>query len=123
FIGLAFLVPGIVAPDLPAQFASGAAYGDIVAAVLALVSLATLRSRLGVPLVWIFNIWGSIDLVNGFYQALSSGLTPGQFGAAYFIPTVIVPLLLITHGLMFRILLRRSSRTSVNHSLPLSASG
>jgi hypothetical protein len=57
-------------------------------------------------IAWIFNVWGSVDLVNAFYQANATGLTPGQLGATYFIPTVIVPLLLITHGLAFRVLLR-----------------
>ncbi len=33
----------------------------------------------------------------------------GQQGATYFIPAVLVPLLLITHGLMFRLLLKRES--------------
>ena len=40
FVGLAFLVPGVVSPELPATFAEGAAYGDIVAALLALLTLA-----------------------------------------------------------------------------------
>jgi hypothetical protein len=31
FEGLAFLVPGVVSPDLPSAFAHSAAYGDIVA--------------------------------------------------------------------------------------------
>jgi hypothetical protein len=107
FAGLSFLVPGVVSPDLPAGFAFDAAYGDLAAAILALLSLATLRSSLGIPLLWIFNVWGSIDLLNAFYQANAGGLVPGQLGAAYFIPTVVVPLLLITHGLMFRLLLQR----------------
>ena len=34
------------------------------------------------------------------------GLDRGQLGATYFLPTVVVPLLLITHGLVFRLLLR-----------------
>jgi hypothetical protein len=107
FLGLSFLIPGVVSPDLPVLFASAAAYGDIAAAILALVSLAALRSRLGMPLVWIFNVWGSVDLLDAFYQANAGGLVPGQLGAAYFIPTVIVPLLLVTHILIFRLLLRR----------------
>ncbi len=123
FFGLSFLVPGVVSPDLPATFAFDAAYGDIIAAVLALLALAALRGRLGSPLLWIFNIWGSADLLNAFYQANLSGLAPGQFGAAFFIPTVIVPLLLITHGLMFWLLLRNPSRASVSRSPRLSASG
>lgn len=107
FVGLSFLIPGVVSPDLPAAFAVSAAYGDIVAAILALVSLAALRTSLGIPLVWVFNIWGSADLLNAFYQANAAGLLPGQLGAAFYIPTAIVPLLLVAHALMFRILLRR----------------
>jgi hypothetical protein len=48
FIGLAFLVPGVVSPDLPPAFAHSAAYGDIIAAILALVSLLLLPSTAGV---------------------------------------------------------------------------
>ena len=44
FIGSAFLVPGVVSPDLPSAFARSAAYGDIVAAILALLSLLLLPS-------------------------------------------------------------------------------
>src|SRR5262245_11234020 len=59
FVGLSFLVPGVVSPGLPAAWAEPAAYGDLIAAILALLSLATLKSRLGMPLVWVFNVWGS----------------------------------------------------------------
>jgi len=106
FIGLAFLVPGVVSPDLPSAFAHSAAYGDIIAAMLALLSLLFLPSAAGVAAAWIFSLWGSADILNAFYQANHAGLIAGQFGATYFIPTFIVPLLLITHGLGFRILLQ-----------------
>src|SRR5215468_1429004 len=109
FIGLAFLVPGVVSPGLPSAFAHSAAYGDIIAAILALLSLILLPSATGVVIAWIFNVWGTADLFNAFYQANQSGLMPGQLGATYFIPTFIVPLLLITHGLGFRILLRHEN--------------
>ncbi len=107
FVGLAFLVPGVVSPDLPTAFAYPAAYGDLATAILALLALAALRSRLGIVLVWVVNIWGSVDLLNAFYQGNRIGLVPGQQGAAYFIPTILVPLLLITHGLMFWLLVKR----------------
>ena len=106
FIGLAFLVPGVVSPDLPSAFAHSAAYGDIIAAALALLSLLALPRASGVAIAWVFNLWGSVDLLNAFYQANHAGLSAGQLGATYFLPTVIVPLLLITHGLAFRILLQ-----------------
>lgn len=107
FIGLTFLVPGVVSPDLPSAFAHSAAFGDIVAATLALLSLATPAGGLGNAIVWVFNLWGTADLFDAFYQGGSAGLLPGQLGAAYFIPTLLVPLLLITHGVAFRLLLRR----------------
>jgi len=106
FIGLAFPVPGVVSPDLPSAFAHSAAYGDIIAATLALLSLLSPPRGAGVVMAWIFNLWGSADLLNAFYQANHSGLLAGQLAATYFIPTLIVPLLLITHGLAFRILLQ-----------------
>ena len=114
FIGLAFLVPGVVSPDLPPAFAHSAAYGDIIAAVLALLALVFLRSAAGVAALWIFNLWGSADLLNAFYQANHTGLLAGQLGAAFFLPTLIVPLLLITHGLAFRILLRHENESATN---------
>src|SRR5215467_14302705 len=109
FVGLAFLVPGVVSPGLPSAFANSAAYGDIVAAILALLALIMLPSASGLVMAWIFNVWGTADLFNAFYQANHAGLVPGQLGATYFIPTFIVPLLLITHGIGFRILLRHES--------------
>jgi hypothetical protein len=112
FVGMVFLVPGVVSPELPAAFARPAAYGDLVAAVLALFTLGALPSRLGFALAWIFNVWGTADLLNAFYEGNRSGLQAGQLGAGYFIPTLIVPLLFITHGLMFRILLTKSNASS-----------
>src|SRR5215472_961542 len=113
FIGLAMLVPGVVSPDLPPAFAHPAAYGDIIAAILALLSLLLLPSAVGIAAAWIFSIWGSFDLLNAFYQANHAGLSAGQLGAAFFIPTLIVPLLLITHGLTFRILLQRQAEPAM----------
>ena len=109
FVGLAFLVPGVVSSDLPAVFAEGAAYGDIVAAALALLTLALLRGRLGIVAAWIFNLWGSADILHANYEGIRLGVQAGQLGAAYFLPTFIVPLFLITHGLIFWLLLRNEN--------------
>jgi hypothetical protein len=111
FIGLAFLVPGVVSPDLSSAFARSAAYGDIIAAILALLALLSLPRRAGIVMAWIFNLWGSADILNAFYQANHAGLLAGQLGAAYFLPTLVVPLLLITHGLAFRILLQHQNES------------
>ncbi len=110
YIGLTFLIPGVVSPQLSATlFARGVAYGDIAAATLALIALAALRTRMAAPLVWIFNLFGTADLLNAFYQGngVSLANTPGLLGAGYFIPILGVPLLLVTHVLAFRLLLRK----------------
>jgi hypothetical protein len=112
FIGLAFLVPGVVSPDLPVAFARPAAYGDLTAAILALLALSFLSNPFGVAVAWIANLWGAADILNAFYQANHAGLLAGQLGAAYFLPTLIVPLLMITHGLSFRILLQHQNVTA-----------
>jgi hypothetical protein len=122
FIGLAFLVPGVVSSDLPSVFARSAAYGDIIAAILALLALASLPGAAGVVIVWVFNLWGSADILNAFYQANHAGLAAGQLGAAYFLPTLVVPLLLVTHALVFRILVRRQNE-SVAQKSPEQVSG
>src|SRR5215472_1169586 len=84
FIGLAFLIPGVVSPDLPPAFAHSAAYGDIIAAMLALLSLLLSPAAGGVAVAWIFSLWGSGDILNAFYQANHAGLLAGQLGATYF---------------------------------------
>jgi hypothetical protein len=116
FIGLAFLIPGVVSPDLPTSFAHAAAYGDIVAAILALLALLLLPSAAGVVAAWIFSLWGFADLLNAFYQANHAGLLAGQLGAAFFLPTLVVPLLLITHGLGFRILLQHQPKPAMQEN-------
>jgi hypothetical protein len=105
-----------VSPELPSTFAHAAAYGDIIAAILALLALLSLSSPSGVVISWIFGLWGSVDLLNAFYQANRAGLIPGQLGATYFIPVFIVPLLLITHGLAFRILLQPQNVSAAQES-------
>ena len=115
FIDLAFMVQNMVSPDLPSAFAHGAAYGDVIAAALALLALFLLPSGAGIAAAWVFNIWGTVDLLDAFYQANRGGLLAGQLGAAYFLPTLIVPLLLITHVVGFRILVKHQREVSVQH--------
>jgi hypothetical protein len=72
FVGLAFLVPGVVSPSLPQAFAAPAGYGDLVAAILAIASIIALsrHAPFATLLVWLFNVWGAGDLLFAFYQGL-----------------------------------------------------
>ena len=103
-VGMVFLVPGIVAQPLPGGFALAAAYGDLLTGVLALAALIALRAgwTAAVGLVWVFNVVGTVDLLN----ALRHLDVAPYLGAAWYIPTFLVPLLLVTHFMIFRRLLR-----------------
>ncbi len=105
YMGMVFLVPGVVAQPLPESFATPAAYGDLATGVLALLALLALRTGRGwaVTLVWFFNIVGTVDLLN----ALRHVNVVQDFGATWYIPTLFVPLLLVTHVMIFIRLIRR----------------
>ena len=108
YVGLAFLIPGVTAQALDAGFANPAAYGDLLAAVLALVALIAVRLEwfVATPLMWVFNIEGTLDLLNALFQGVQR-VRVGDLGATYFIPTVAVPALLATHFMMFVVLVRQ----------------
>lgn len=107
-LGLVFLVPAVVAPTLPDAFARPAAYGDLLAGVLALLAIIALRSEWAgaLPLTWLFNVVGTLDLLYAFYQGRTHAVGP-HLGSAWYIPTFLVPALFVTHFMIFAMLIRR----------------
>ena len=107
-LGLMFLAPGAVFPGVPPQFAYPAAFGDLLTAVLALVAIPAVatRARYAKPLVWIFNIAGTLDLIDAISLATIYNAAPFM-GPAYWIPAFWVPALLVTHYVVFIVLLKR----------------
>jgi len=108
YIGMAFLIDGVTSAPLDLRFANPAAYGDLLAALLALATLAGIHFKWHgtLLLAWIFNIEGTLDLFNALFQGLRYN-EDGQFGATFFIPVLIVPVLLVTHFITFRLLLKQ----------------
>lgn len=112
FFGLVFILPGVVGPNLPASFATFAAYADFATGLLAILALLTVRIR---PMFWLFvvgfNVVGTADLILDYYHAIRAGLpaVAGQLAAAYVIPVIYVPLLMITHLAAFYWLVRPQS--------------
>ncbi len=109
YFGLSFLLPGVVSADIAAAFAVPTAYGDLTTSLLALMAVIALRNQWGValPLVWLFNVVGTVDLLNALPQGLLN-IHAGQLGGAYIIPALIVPALLVSHFLVFRLLIKRA---------------
>jgi len=85
FIGLSFLVPGVVSESLPKAWAVPAGYGDFVAGILAIIATVALArgAAWAIASVWIFNIWGAADLLYAFYQGARVQLKPGALGAGF----------------------------------------
>ena len=110
FFGLVLILPGVVGPNLPAGFAAFAAYGDFATGLLAMLALLMVRIR---PLFWLFviafNLVGTTDIIVDYYHGNQVDLAAlaGELGAAYAIPVIYVPLLMITHVVAFYLLLRR----------------
>lgn len=108
-LGMTLLVSAVVGPGIPRGFAVQAAYGDLIAVALALLSIAALRTGAGfaLALVWIFNIEGFADLLNALAYGIRLNVANTPLGAAWYIPTYVVPALLVTHVMMFSMLLTR----------------
>jgi hypothetical protein len=62
---------------------------------------------LALPLVWLFNVVGTLDLLYAVFQGVTRGVGP-HLGSAWYIPTLVVPALFITHAMIFAMLVRRS---------------
>ena len=109
FFGLVFIVPGVVGSNLPAGFATFAAYGDFATGLLAILALLTIRTR---PLFWLFvvafNLVGAGDIIVDYYHGNQVGLAAlaGELGATYAIPIIYVPILMITHFAALYLLMR-----------------
>ena len=105
-IGLMFVAIGAVKYELPMGFAQPAAWGDLTASLLAFLALAFIRLNWkgSILIVWLFNIEGTLDLFNAVIRGIINEAWNGM-GATFWIPSVIVPALLVTHYIIFVILL------------------
>jgi hypothetical protein len=110
--GLMFVMPGLVSPELPSTFAVPTAYGDLAAVLLALIALASVRLEkpFAVPVLWLFNIVGLLDLLWGNISSLSYNVDPAQWGPAYYLVVLNVPAMIVIHIVMIAYLLRHRAR-------------
>jgi hypothetical protein len=122
FLGMNFMVIGFVSPALNSTVGSQIAWGDFIAAVLALISIGALTWRwpFAMPIVWISNLWGAADLLNAYYNGVTHVADVGAFGAGIYIPALFVPILLAAHTLAFMLLLKRADvSVQSGNSIPL----
>jgi hypothetical protein len=113
-LGLLFIAPGVTLAGLPAGFAYPAAFGDFIAATLAMIALYVLRTRptKALPWLWLFNVVGTLDFISSITLANVYGAAP-FLSAAYWIPAFWVPMLIVSHYVMFVQLTRVSTSRPV----------
>lgn len=111
YVGMTLLVPGMIDPKLPNDFLAGAAYGDLLAAALASMSILSLRYgwRLSIPLVWVFNTWGFVDLLNGLRGTIMLNVPSFSLNTVWYIYTFYAPAVAVSHVLIFWILATQKS--------------
>jgi hypothetical protein len=111
YVGMTLLVTGMVDPKLPTEFLSSAAYGDLLEAALAFASIFALRSnwRVAVPLVWVANTWGFVDLLNGVRGVLQLNVPSFNLATFWYVYTFYAPLVLVSHLMIFWILIKSKS--------------
>jgi hypothetical protein len=112
-LGMMFLTRGATYPGLPPQFAYPAAFGDLITAILAFTAIPLVWRGAGLAksAVWIFNIFGTLDLLAAITSATIYN-APVTMGPAYWIPAFWVPLLLVTHYVTFIVLWKRWNRAA-----------
>jgi hypothetical protein len=96
-------------------FVVPAAYGDLILAILAVIAtLALYDGRWwAIPVVWLFNVWGALDLLFAFYRGeIGVRIDPGVTRHRLFHPDHGSAAALTTHGLTFWLQLRKSLKSS-----------
>jgi hypothetical protein len=111
YVGMIILVGGIVGAEVPHGFLSRAAYGDLLAAALALASIIALRGRwrFAIPLVWVANVWGFADLLNGLRSVIESNIPQYHLETLWYIYVFYAPLVIISEILIFVLLVKSPS--------------
>ena len=111
YVGMTLLVAGMIDPKLPREFLSSAAYGDLLEAALAITSIFALRSnwRFAIPLVWVANTWGFVDLLNAVRSVLVVNLPTFNLSTIWYIYTFFGPVVIVSHLLIFWVLIKSKS--------------
>jgi hypothetical protein len=109
-VGGTILAPGAVDAGVPMDFRTMVGLGDMATALLALLALVALRTRIpaAIGLVWLFLLVGTLDTVNAIVQSIRFNVFSYPLGLNWVIVTAYVPALLVSSLLIVLQLLRRA---------------
>ncbi len=103
------LLPGVASPHLDAAWVRSLVVGDVATAVLSISAVVALGrpGRAGIWLAWVATLVGLVDLVKNVAAAPAARVAD-HMGTAAFVPTMVVPLMLLLHLWALRVLSARS---------------
>jgi hypothetical protein len=111
YVGMALLVKGFVDPRLNHRDLVVTAYGDLIAATLFLASILALRInwRGAIPLVWVANTWGVVDLLNAVRSAIESTLPHYHLASFWWVYVLYAPMVIVSHIAIYTVLFKSRS--------------
>ena len=125
YVGMTLLVKGMIDPNLSQSLLKDGAYGDLLAAALAFASIVALRFtwRYAVPLVWVANLWGFLDLLNVVRGVITKDVPSYHLESIWYIYTFYAPLVVVSAVMIFIVLLKAKSWKRAPGPEPVTAQG
>jgi hypothetical protein len=116
FLGLTMLAPDQVAPGQDLDAIEVIAYGDLAAAVTGIIAAlaAYRRSALTLPLAWLFTVVGIVDLISVGITVAAAGTLEEGIGVMWVTFGLIAPLLVLSHGYVLYVLIKRKDEFSTS---------
>jgi hypothetical protein len=111
YVGMTLLVTYMIDQTMPTEFLASAAYGDLLEAALAFVAIVALRRswRVAIPLVWVANTWGFVDLLNGLRGVVRLNVPGFNLATFWYIYTFYAPFVIVAHLMIFWVLIKSRS--------------
>ncbi|MCU4186701.1 hypothetical protein K6U06_20220 [Acidiferrimicrobium sp. IK] len=111
YVGMTLLVKGMIDPRLSHNLLRDGAYGDLLAGALALAAIFALRYNwsFAIPLAWVANTWGSLDVVNVLRGVVSSNVPSYHLASIWYIYTFYAPLVVVSAVMIFVVLFKSRS--------------
>src|SRR5262249_13025690 len=105
-VALCFTLPDVVSAGFPREQVMAIGYGDTVSAALAMLTLVLLafESRTAVAAAWVFNVFGTLDMMHAGVAGVRYGLNEHTAPAFWWVLTFFIPALLVTHCLVYGLL-------------------
>ncbi|MEM1320512.1 MAG: hypothetical protein AAGG75_09655 [Bacteroidota bacterium] len=115
YLGMMFMVEHQIYDEFPKDVATVIGLWDYTTAILAIITTYALRVewKFAIPLVWFFNIFGFMDLVNAFPNVFGLEFYNYDIGGIWFMFIIVGPFTMISHLYIFYRLFKNFNTSKV----------